>query len=265
MLRLENVSYDVTEKKILDDLSFSVGEGKFIGIIGPNGSGKSTMLKIMYRFLQQTEGSVFLSEKEIDKIAQKKLAQEMAVVSQETPVLFDFTVKDLVLMGRTPYKQWLAKDTAEDYAIVKQSMQQANVEHLQDRSLGQLSGGEKKRVMLARALAQQAKVLILDEPTNHLDIEHQFQLLDLVKQLPITVVAALHDLNLAATYCDELLLMQEGRLFTTGTPEQVLTEENLQEVFHIQAGISKNPFTEKLHLFFYTNQLKKAENTSNEK
>ena len=196
-----------------------------------------------------------LFEKDIEQMGQKRLAQEMAVVSQETPVLFDFTVKDLVMMGRTPYKQWLAKDTEEDYNIVEKSMRQANVEHLKNRTLGQLSGGEKKRVMLARALAQQAKILVLDEPTNHLDIEHQFQLMDLVRQLPITVVAALHDLNLAASYCDELLLMKEGVLFKKGTPEQVLTEETLKQVFQIQAGISKNPFTQKLHLFFYTDHL----------
>ena len=252
MLHVKEISYSVPDKQILHDISFSIDQGKFIGIIGPNGSGKSTMLKIIYRYLKQTSGVVTLYEKDLVQMTQKKLAQEMAVVSQETPVLFDFTVKDLVMMGRTPYKQWLEKDKKEDYAIVEESMQLANVLYLKDRTFGQLSGGEKKRVMLARALAQQAKILILDEPTNHLDIEHQFQLMDLVKELPITIVAALHDLNLAASYCDELLIMQDGALFMKGTPEQVLTEETIQHVFQIQAGVSKNPFTQKMHLFFYT-------------
>ena len=247
------MSFSVPDKQILNNISFSVEQGKFVGIIGPNGSGKSTMLKIIYRHLKQTSGFVTLYEKDILNISQKKLAQELAVVSQETPVLFDFTVKDLVMMGRTPYKKWLAADNREDFAIVEESMMLANVLHLKNRTFSQLSGGEKKRVMLARALAQQANILILDEPTNHLDIEHQYQLMDLVKDLPITIVAALHDLNLAAGYCDELLVMNDGALYMSGTPEQVLTEETLREVFRMRAGVSKNPFTKKLHLFFYTN------------
>ncbi|MBX9975718.1 ABC transporter ATP-binding protein [Cytobacillus firmus] len=253
MIQVKHLSFSVPDKQILNSINFTVEQGKFVGIIGPNGSGKSTMLKIIYRHLKQTSGLVTLYEKDILDIPQKKLAQELAVVSQETPVLFDFTVKDLVMMGRTPYKKWLAADNREDFAIVEESMMLANVLHLENRTFSQLSGGEKKRVMLARALAQQANILILDEPTNHLDIEHQYQLMDLVKDLPITIVAALHDLNLAAGYCDELLVMNDGALYMAGTPEQVLTEETLREVFRMQAGVSKNPFTKKLHLFFYTN------------
>jgi iron complex transport system ATP-binding protein len=253
MLQVKNMSFSVPDKQILNNITFSVEQGKFVGIIGPNGSGKSTMLKIIYRHLKQTSGFVTLYEKDILDLPQKKLAQELAAVSQETPVLFDFTVKDLVMMGRTPYKKWLAADNQEDFAIVEESMMLANVLHLENRMFNQLSGGEKKRVMLARALAQQANILILDEPTNHLDIEHQYQLMDLVKDLPITIVAALHDLNLAAGYCDELLVMNDGAIYREGTPEQVLTEETLKEVFHMQARVSKNPFTKKLHLFFHTN------------
>lgn len=252
MLKVKNISFSVPDTQILHNLTFSIDQGKFVGIIGPNGSGKSTMLKIIYRHLKQTSGVVTLYEKDIVRFAQKKLAQEIAVVSQETPVLFDFTVKDLVMMGRTPYKKWLVNDNQEDFAIVEESMRLANVLHLESRSFSQLSGGEKKRVMLARALAQQANILVLDEPTNHLDIEHQYQLMDLVKDLPITIVAALHDLNLAAAYCDELLVMKDGALYMEGTPEQVLTEETLKQVFHVQAGVSRNPFTKKLHLFYYT-------------
>jgi len=252
MLKVKNMSFSVPDKQILTNITFSIEKGKFVGIIGPNGSGKSTMLKIIYRHLKQTSGAVTLYEKDIVHFAQKRLAQEISVVSQETPVLFDFTVKDLVMMGRTPYKKWLANDNQNDFSIVNESMRLANVLHLEGRSFSQLSGGEKKRVMLARALAQKAKILILDEPTNHLDIEHQYQLMDLVKGLPITIVAALHDLNLAAAYCDELIVMKDGALYLEGTPEQVLTKETLKQVFSIQAGVSKNPFTKKLHLFFYT-------------
>lgn len=252
MLEVKNVSFSMLDKQILQNLTFSIDQGKFVGIIGPNGSGKSTMLKIIYRHLKQTSGMVTLYEKDLGHFAQKKLAQELAVVTQETPVLFEFTVRDLVMMGRTPYKKWLASDNEDDLAIVEDSMRLANVQHLKSRTFSQLSGGEKKRVILARALAQQAEILILDEPTNHLDIEHQYQLMDLVKGLPITIVAALHDLNLAAGYCDELLVMKDGALYMEGTPEQVLTEETMKQVFQMQAGVSRNPFTQKLHLFFYT-------------
>ncbi len=254
LLQVESISYSISDKQILDDISFSVAQGQFIGVIGPNGSGKSTMLKIIYRHLKQTSGLVTLFEKDLLQFPQKELAQNIAVVSQEAPVLFDFTVKELVMMGRTPYKKWLARDKDEDYAIVRDSMHLANISHLTNRYFSELSGGEKKRVLLARALAQQANILILDEPTNHLDIEHQYQLMDLVRELPITIVAALHDLNLAAGYCDELLVMKDGALFQSGTPEEVLTKETLQEVFRVNAFVSKNPFTEKLHLFFYTEQ-----------
>lgn len=252
MLELKNIGFSINEKRILHNITCTVNEGKFIGIIGPNGSGKSTMLKVIYRHLKQTEGIATLHEKEIWETPPKKLAQQMAVVSQETPLLFDFTVKDLVLMGRTPYKKWMSSDKREDFQIVEESMALADVSHLANRTLQQLSGGEKKRVMLARALAQKANILVLDEPTNHLDIEHQLQMMDLVKGLPITILAALHDLNLAAAYCDELLVMNNGSLYTNGTPQQVLTEETLQHVFRVKAGISTNPFTNKLHLFFYT-------------
>lgn len=252
MLELKNIGFSINEKTILHNITCTVNEGKFIGIIGPNGSGKSTMLKVIYRHLKQTEGIVTLHEQEIWQIPPKKLAQQMAVVSQETPLLFDFTVKELVLMGRTPYKKWMSADKRQDFQIVEESMALADVAHLANRTLQQLSGGEKKRVMLARALAQKANILVLDEPTNHLDIEHQLQMMDLVKDLPITILAALHDLNLAAAYCDELLIMNNGTLYASGTPEQVLTEETLRHVFRVNVGISTNPYTNKLHLFFYT-------------
>ena len=250
MLELTDVHYMVDEKKILNHISLSIQQGEFVGIIGPNGSGKSTMLKIIYRHLKQTSGKVTLHEQEIWQMAPKRVAQQMAVVSQESPLLFDFTVQDLVLMGRTPYKNWLTPDRKEDFAIVEESMVQADVGHLANRTLQELSGGEKKRVMLARALAQQAKILILDEPTNHLDIAHQLQLMKLVKNLPITIIAALHDLNLAVTYCDELLVMQNCELVLQGIPKEVITEQTLQHVFQVEAKVATNPFTQKQHIYY---------------
>ncbi|WP_332649839.1 ABC transporter ATP-binding protein [Lysinibacillus sp. 54212] len=252
MLEAKQISFSVVEKQILHDLSFSIEQGQFVGIVGPNGSGKSTMLKVLYRYLKQSSGLVTLFEKDILKISPRDFAKEIAVVSQETPVLFDFTVKDLVMMGRTPYKKWLSSDNQEDYRIVEESLRLANVDHLATRTFSHLSGGEKKRVMLARALAQKANILILDEPTNHLDIAHQYQLMDLVKDLPITIISALHDLNLAASYCDEIIVMKEGRIYAYDKPEKIFTKQTLQDVFGINAGVAENPYTKKIHLFFYT-------------
>lgn len=252
MIRLHDISFSMGSTTILHDISLTIAPGKFIGVVGPNGSGKSTMLKILYRYLIQQTGRVTLYDKELQHYTAKQFAKQMAVVSQESPTVFDFTVQDLVLMGRMPYKKLLSTDNNEDFRIVARSMAQANVTHLAKRTLSELSGGEKKRVMLARALAQEAEILVLDEPTNHLDIQHQLQLMDLVKGLPITIIAALHDLNLAAAYCDELFVMNEGHLHAFGTPEEVLTEQMLADVFGVQAHITQNPLTKKRHLFFYT-------------
>lgn len=250
LLKLENIGFSIQEKEILRHISLEIAAGQFVGIIGPNGSGKSTMLKIIYRHFKQTAGIITLHENEIWDISAQKFAQKMAVVSQESTLLFDFTVRDLVLMGRTPYKKWLSTDKAEDFSIVEECMQLADISHLENRTLQELSGGEKKRVMLARALAQQADILVLDEPTNHLDVEHQLQLMELVKNLPITIIAALHDLNLAAAYCDELLVLKNGILVAQGPPDKLLTVALLGDVFSVEAGISINPYTEKLHIFF---------------
>ncbi|GLC88439.1 ABC transporter ATP-binding protein [Lysinibacillus piscis] len=253
MITIQNVIYTIGEHRILQDMNFTVQEGHFVGIIGPNGCGKSTMLKLLYRYFQLQQGTIVLHEQDLMQVPQKIFAKQVAVVSQDSPVLFDFSVKEMVYMGRTPHKKWLESDTASDEEIVLTCMQRTNIAHLAERSFGQLSGGEKKRVLLARALAQQAQILILDEPTNHLDIEHQFQLMDLVADLPITIIAALHDLNLAASYCDELIVMQKGEIYAMGRSEDVLTQQMLMDVFHIQADISRNPFTNKPHLLFYSN------------
>jgi len=252
MIRLQDISFSINRTDILHNISLTIGPGNFIGIIGPNGSGKSTMLKILYRYLTQQKGIVTLYEKELQHYTAKQFAKQMAVVSQESPTTFDFTVQDLVLMGRTPYKRLLSTDNNEDFRVVARSMAQANVTHLANRTLSELSGGEKKRVMLARALAQEAEILVLDEPTNHLDIQHQLQLMDLVKDLPMTIIAALHDLNLAAAYCDELFVLKAGQLHMFGSPEEVLTEQMLADVFGVQAYLAENPLTHKKHLFFYT-------------
>lgn len=250
----QNLSFTVQKAKILENVSMHIHEREFVGLIGPNGSGKSTLLKNMYRMLKPQAGNVFLYNENIYKQSAKEMAKQLAVVGQETPVLFDFTVKDLVAMGRTPHKRLIEGDTKEDRDIIEQSMRQAGIVHLTERNFSSLSGGEKKRVIVARALAQQAKIMVLDEPTNHLDVQHQLQLMDLIRSLPITVVVALHDLNIAATYCDKIYVMQNGEIMAYGTPQDILTPAILKEVFGVHAEVSVHPITKKPHIFYIPEQ-----------
>lgn len=250
----QNLSFAVQKAKILENVSMHIHEQEFVGLIGPNGSGKSTLLKNMYRMLKPQEGKVFLFNENIYKQSAKEMAKQLAVVGQETPVLFEFTVKDLVAMGRTPHKRLIEGDTKEDQDIIEQSMRQAGIIQLKDRHFSSLSGGEKKRVIVARALAQQAKVMVLDEPTNHLDVQHQLQLMDLIRSLTITVVAALHDLNIASTYCDKIYVLQNGEIMAYGTPQDILTPTLLKEVFGVHAEVSIHPVTKKPHIFYIPEQ-----------
>jgi len=256
-LEVRQVSYSIQDQRILHEVSMQIREQQFVGLIGPNGSGKSTLLKNMYRLLKPENGTVLLNEQDIFKQSSKNIAKNLAVVSQETPVLFDFTVHDLVSMGRTPHKKLLELDQERDFQIVKDALNQTGITHLEKRSFSSLSGGEKKRVMVARALAQQAQILILDEPTNHLDIQHQLQLMDLIQTLHLTVVAALHDLNIAAMYCDQIYVLQQGQIVCSGTPEEVLTPALLQDVFGVYADIQTHPITGKPYLTYVSEQYTK--------
>jgi len=256
-LEARQVSYSIQDQRILHEVSMQIREQQFVGLIGPNGSGKSTLLKNMYRLLKPENGTVLLNEQDIFKQSSKNIAKNLAVVSQETPVLFDFTVHDLVSMGRTPHKKLLELDQERDFQIVKDALNQTGITHLEKRSFSSLSGGEKKRVMVARALAQQAQILILDEPTNHLDIQHQLQLMDLIQTLHLTVVAALHDLNIAAMYCDQIYVLQKGQIVCSGTPEEVLTPALLQDVFGVYADIQTHPITGKPYLTYVSEQYTK--------
>jgi len=257
-LRANHLSYSIHDKQILHEVSIQVKEKQFVGLIGPNGSGKSTLLKNLYRLLKPESGTVLLNEKDIFKQSNKLIAKSLAVVGQETPIVFDFQVRDLVSMGRTPHKKLFEIDHQKDVQIVKEALSQTGIAHLETRNFSSLSGGEKKRVMVARALAQQANILILDEPTNHLDIQHQLQLMDLIQTLQLTVIAALHDLNIAAMYCGKIYVLQHGRIVRYGTPEEVLTPKLLRDVFGVYAEVQQHPLTGKPHLTYISEQFLKA-------
>ncbi|HLQ96300.1 MAG TPA: heme ABC transporter ATP-binding protein [Pseudogracilibacillus sp.] len=247
---VENVAFSIQGKQIISDIDLETQSGEFVGIVGPNGSGKSTLLKNIYRVHQPDCGKITMNHDEIFKLSMKETAKNMAVVSQESSSLFDFSVREIVLMGRAPHKKLLETDNAEDGAIAEEALEKVGMTAYQNRSIATLSGGEKQRVMVARALAQQAKVLVLDEPTNHLDVHHQLQLMDLIKTLGITTVTVLHDLNIAARYCDRIYMMNHGRIAASGTPEEVFTEEMLQDVFRVHTSIITHPKTGKTHITF---------------
>lgn len=249
-VKVEGVSFSIQEKQIITDIYFRAKEGQTVGVIGPNGSGKSTLLKNIYRVHQPDVGKITLDNESIDKLSVKKTAQKMAVVSQESSGAFDFSVREVVLMGRAPHKKMLESDSENDGKIADEALEKVGLSEYGNRSITTLSGGERQRVMVARALTQQAKVLILDEPTNHLDIHHQLQLMDLVKTLDITVVTALHDLNIASNYCDWIYVMNEGEIVMSGTPEDVLTEKTLEKVFRVYTHIVTHPITNQTHITF---------------
>lgn len=233
----ENIHLSYGVQKILSGVSIDAGKKEFVGLIGPNGSGKSTLLKCIYRVLKPEDGCVMLDGSPLHEHSYKSSARKMAVVAQHNYYNFDFSVKEVVLMGRSPHKKTLARDTAEDYAIVEKALETVGMGSFADRSFSTLSGGEQQRVILARALAQQTPCLILDEPTNHLDVTHQMQLLKIVRNLDVTVISAVHDLNIAAMFCDRIYVLKNGDIVADGTPREVLTKELIEDIYHVDSEI----------------------------
>ncbi|MDR2203877.1 MAG: ABC transporter ATP-binding protein [Nitrososphaerota archaeon] len=233
--------------KILTDITLNIKPGHFIGILGPNGSGKTTLLKSISRVLKPHSGTILIDKENIYTLKPKQIAKKMAVVPQYNDVNFNFTALDIVLMGRNPHLNDFQMETPKDIEIAKKAMQQTNTYNLANRPINELSGGEAQRVIIARALAQEPKILLLDEPMSHLDIINQIELMDLVKKLctqnNIATIAVIHDLNMASRYCDTILLIKNGKIFTLGPVENVLTTENIQNVFGIDSIIRKNPIT----------------------
>ncbi|MBS7147041.1 MAG: ABC transporter ATP-binding protein [Intestinibacter bartlettii] len=232
-----DIKMEIGNNQILKGVSIDSKSREFIGIIGPNGSGKSTLLKCIYRTLKPNNGCIMLGRQDISKMSVKESAKKLAVVAQHNYYNFDFSVGEVVLMGRSPHKKSLEPDNSEDYDIVNESLEKVGMLGFKNRSFSTLSGGEQQRVILARALAQQTPCLILDEPTNHLDIKYQLSLLNIVKSLNLTVISAIHDLNIAAMYCDRLFVMKNGQIVGSGVPQEVLTKEFIKEIYDIDVEI----------------------------
>lgn len=251
-LHVENISVELEKKTILRDVSLKVRSGEFVGLIGPNGSGKSTLLKSIYRALKPRCGFISLDGADVYELSARQSAQRMAVVRQESSIEFDFTVMEIVMMGRSPHKKLFQSDTAADSRIGEEALERVGMQEYASRSFFSLSGGEKKRVLIARALAQQAEFLVLDEPTNHLDVRYQLQVMNLVKTLGITVFSSLHDLNMAAMYCDRLYVLSGGELVASGTPEEVLEPGVIRDVFGVETEVVTHPGTGKKHVYFFS-------------
>ncbi|MDX2731700.1 MULTISPECIES: ABC transporter ATP-binding protein [unclassified Streptomyces] len=246
-LEIEGVTVEAAGARIVDDIHLTVESGAFVGLVGPNGSGKSTLLRCVYRALRPAEGVVRLDGDDIHAMDSRAVARVLAVLPQESSAEFDFTVTEVVAMGRLPHR---GRTAVSDREICAEAMSRTGVTHLADRGFLALSGGEKQRVLIARALAQRPKVFVLDEPTNHLDIAHQLDVLSLVRGSGLTVLAALHDLNLAAAHCDLLYVVADGRVVASGPPRDVLQPALLADVFGVSAHPVRHPETGAVQLLF---------------
>ncbi|MBB2915357.1 iron complex transport system ATP-binding protein [Streptosporangium becharense] len=242
-LRIEDVSLSAGARRIVHDLSLNAAPGEVVGLVGPNGSGKSTLLRAVYRVLRPDTGQVLVGGRDAWSLSVRALASVVAAVVQEPGGDFDLTVREVVAMGRTPHKRLLDGDTVEDHRLVAASLEAVDAAGLGDRPYARLSGGEKQRVLIARALAQQPALLVLDEPTNHLDVRHQLEVLTLLRRLPATALVALHDLNLAAYFCDRLYVLADGAVAACGTPAEVLTPSLIAGVYGVASEVAVHPRT----------------------
>ena len=249
-LETEAVGFRYAGEPALEEVSLRVEPGEVVGLLGPNGSGKSTLIRIVSGILPSYEGSVRVNGAEVRTARRRDLASKLAVVPQETSFSFPFTVLQIVLMGRHPHLAGLAFETPQDVDLARAALDRCGAAHLENRTIQDLSSGERQRVVFARALAQEPRALLLDEPASFLDIRHQTELYDLVRELAVTdgtaVLTVLHDLNLAAEYCDRIYLLREGRVAAAGRTDEVFTYANLTTVFETEVYVDTNDLTGQL-------------------
>ncbi|MCI8599801.1 MAG: heme ABC transporter ATP-binding protein [Lachnospiraceae bacterium] len=249
MLKFSHVAAGYGEREVLKDITMSVKEGEFVGLIGSNGTGKSTLIKCISGLLPLKNGTIMICGKENSALKNRERAQMVAVVPQSYHVGYDFTVEDIVMMGRNPYLSLRKKEGTEDYAIVEEAMKATNTEEFRDRLYNELSGGERQRVILARAIAQKPRIILLDEPTSALDIHHQIEVMELITRLNqeeyVTVLAVLHDINMASRFCQRIVMLQDGAVFADGTPQEVINHSNMERMYQMKLMIRKNPLFHK--------------------
>ena len=251
-LEISQVYFSYFDGLVLHNIDLSVKTGEMVGLLGPNGSGKTTLIKLASGVLKPTQGEIRLDGDHLSTLSRRSIARRVAVVPQQFHIPFAFTIDEVVMLGRTPFLRVLAEEGEADRRVVSDTLELVGISDLAERRFDELSGGERQKVILAMALAQQPELLLLDEPTLHLDIAHQMEILELVKGLNteqgLTVIAAMHDLNLAALYFDRLILLKEGKVWADGTPNQVLTEVSISEVFSALVRVEQHPLTGVPHI-----------------
>lgn len=240
-LRIDDVTVTAGAATLIEGVSLTVGPGEVVGLLGPNGSGKSSLLRTVYRINRPASGQVLVEGTDVREGSPRRVARQVGVVMQDVPTDFPLTVRDVVAMGRSPHKRALQADDATDHALVDAACELLDLTRLAGRRLATLSGGERQRALVARALVGRPSLLVMDEPTNHLDVRHQLELLELVRELGLPSLVALHDLNLAARYCDRLCLLAGGRAVATGTPAEVLTPDRIGAVYGVTATVLEHP------------------------
>jgi iron complex transport system ATP-binding protein len=247
-ISVDRVTYAAGNTLIVNGISISVEKGKVLGLLGPNGSGKSSLLRLICRLRQVKSGVIRLGDDDVSGLSRAALARRIAFVEQQSTTDTQLTVRDIVRLGRTPHRGLISSWTADDDAAVEEALARVDMRERAGQLWQTLSGGERQRVHIARALAQTPSELLLDEPTNHLDIQHQLDILALVARLGLTSIIALHDLNLAAMFCDHLAVLQKGEVVAAGRPEEVLTEDLIARVFGVRAHIEKSAVHGRTHI-----------------
>jgi iron complex transport system ATP-binding protein len=251
-LQVRQVYFSYLDGLVLHDINLTIEPGEMIGLLGPNGSGKTTLIKLASGILKPDKGEIKMDGSSLSQLNRKTIARSMAVVPQQFYIPFAFTTSEVVMLGRIPFIKAFAGETVADREVVNNALESVGISELSERRFDELSGGERQKVILAMALAQQPKILLLDEPTANLDINHQLETLERVRSLNLqeglTVIAAMHDLNLASLYFDRLVLLKEGRISADGTPAQVLTEDKIREVFSTSVRVEPHPATGTPHV-----------------
>jgi len=251
-LQVQQVYFSYLDGLVLHNINLSIEAGEMVGLLGPNGSGKTTLIKLASGVLKPGQGEIKLDGSSLGRLSRKSIARSVAVVPQQFHIPFAFTTSEVVMLGRIPFLKTFGGESEADRRFVTSALELVGISELAQRRFDELSGGERQKVILAMALAQQPKLLLLDEPTVHLDITHQVEILERVKNLNVerglTVIAAIHDLNLASLYFDRLILLKEGRVSSDGPPAQVLTEDKIKEVFSAEVRVESHPVTGVPHI-----------------
>ncbi|MCM8710083.1 ABC transporter ATP-binding protein [Clostridium sp. SYSU_GA19001] len=240
-----NLSFSYEEKEILKHINLNFNKGRFYSVIGPNGSGKSTFIKNLSKIIQPKHKSIFIDKKDIISFNNKNLAKMISVIPQDISIDYEFTVLDIVMMGRSPYKKRFEDFNMDDEKTAEKYMKLTNTWQLKDKLITQLSGGEVQRVIAARALSQETDIILLDEPTSHLDIQYQIEFLNIFKSLKNNkvIIAVLHDLNLASIFSDEIVLINKGQVKAFGKPWDVINKENIKDVYNLSVEVFENPIS----------------------